>query len=75
MLSRFPQRRIISFNTHSLLVNDPSDWIYMLIPRGNNQMIIHRMTIHLLYFHSNQIGGRKTLWKNGGSIRCPLTRS
>lgn len=36
-------------------------------------MIIHRMTIHLLY--SRQIGGDKTLWKNGGSIRCCLTKS
>nr|YP_010257305.1 acetyl-CoA carboxylase carboxyltransferase beta subunit [Sonneratia ovata]YP_010325032.1 AccD [Sonneratia x hainanensis]YP_010325116.1 AccD [Sonneratia caseolaris]YP_010325200.1 AccD [Sonneratia x gulngai]YP_010329535.1 AccD [Sonneratia x zhongcairongii]QGR23631.1 AccD [Sonneratia apetala]QVM21058.1 acetyl-CoA carboxylase carboxyltransferase beta subunit [Sonneratia ovata]UNO54559.1 AccD [Sonneratia x zhongcairongii]UNO54643.1 AccD [Sonneratia x hainanensis]UNO54727.1 AccD [Sonneratia c len=28
------------------------------------------MTIHLLYFHGNR--DKKTLWKNGGSIRCCL---
>nr|YP_010343720.1 acetyl-CoA carboxyltransferase beta subunit [Solanum turneroides]UNZ87053.1 acetyl-CoA carboxyltransferase beta subunit [Solanum turneroides] len=32
------------------------------------------MTIHLLYFHANR-GGKKTLWKDGGLIRCCLRRS
>ena len=58
VIPRFPQKRIISFKTHSWLVNDPNDWIYMLIPRGNIQMIVHRMTIHLLYLHSNRGAGK-----------------
>ena len=71
----FPQNRIISFNTHLLLVNDPSDWIYMLIPIGNEifkWFFIEWLFIYCIFI---QIGGRKALWKNGGSIRCCLTRS
>lgn len=71
-----PQKRIISLSIQYsfILVNDQNGWIPMLNSdmKSNSKIIIHRMTIHLLYF---QIRRGKTLWKSGGSIRFSLTRS